>query len=69
MPCVMNAANEVAVASFLAEEGTYLGIAECVEAVMNAHEQRGVQNVESLEQLIELDAWARDCARANVVSR
>lgn len=69
LPCVMNAANEVAVASFLAEEGTYLGIAECVEAVMNAHEQRGVQNVESLEQLIELDAWARDCARANVVSR
>ena len=69
LPCVMNAANEVAVASFLAEEGTYLGIAECVEEVMNAHEQRGVQNVESLEQLIELDAWARDCARANVVSR
>lgn len=69
LPCVMNAANEVAVASFLAEEGTYLGIAECVEAVMNAHEQRGVQNVVSLEQLIELDAWARDCARANVVSR
>lgn len=69
LPCVMNAANEVAVASFLAEEGTYLGIAECVEAAMNAHEQRGVQNVESLEQLIELDAWARDCARANVVSR
>ena len=69
LPCVMNAANEVAVASFLAEEGTYLCIAECVEAVMNAHEQRGVQNVESLEQLIELDAWARDCARANVVSR
>lgn len=69
LPCVMNAANEVAVASFLAEEGTYLGIVECVEAVMNAHEQRGVQNVESLEQLIELDAWARDCARANVVSR
>lgn len=69
LPCVMNAANEVAVASFLAEKGTYLGIAECVEAVMNAHEQRGVQNVESLEQLIELDAWARDCARANVVSR
>ena len=69
LPCVMNAANEVAVASFLAEEGTYLGIAECVGAVKNAHEQRGVQNVESLEQLIELDAWARDCARANVVSR
>lgn len=69
LPCVMNAANEIAVAAFLAEEGTYLGIAECVEAVMSAHEQAGVQSVESLEQLLELDAWARDCARANVVSR
>ena len=44
----MNAANEVAVAAFLAEEGTYLGIAACVEAVMDAHD---VQPVESLEQL------------------
>lgn len=26
LPCVMNAANEVAVAAFLAEEGSYLGI-------------------------------------------
>lgn len=60
LPCVMNAANEVAVAGFLAGEGSYLGIAECVEHVMDSHE---VQRVESLEQLEELDAWARDCAR------
>lgn len=60
LPCVMNAANEVAVAAFLAEQGSYLGIAECVEAVMDAHEREGVQRVESLEQLQELDAWARD---------
>ena len=48
LPCAMNAANEVAVAAFLAEESTYLGIAACVEAVMDAHD---VQPVESLEQL------------------
>ena len=66
LPCVMNAANEVAVAAFLAGEGTYLGIAECVEAVMEAHEAAGVQRVESLEQLEELDAWARAEARRNV---
>ena len=66
LPCVMNAANEVAVAAFLAEEGTYLGIAECVEAVMDAHERSGVQHVESIEQLEELDAWARGEARRNV---
>lgn len=62
LPCVMNAANEVAVAAFLAEKGSYLGIAECVEAVMDAHERAGVQRVESLEQLEELDAWARAAA-------
>lgn len=66
LPCVMNAANEVAVAAFLAEQGSYLGIAECVEAVMNAHEREGVQRVESLEQLQELDAWAREAARKSV---
>lgn len=66
LPCVMNAANEVAVAGFLAGEGSYLGIAECVEHVMDSHE---VQRVESLEQLEELDAWARDCARTWMSAR
>lgn len=66
LPCVMNAANEVAVAAFLAEQGSYLGIAECVEAVMEAHEREGVQKVESLEQLQALDAWAREAARKAV---
>lgn len=66
LPCVMNAANEVAVAAFLAKEGSYLGIAACVEAVMNAHERAGVQRVESLEQLEELDAWSRTEARKNL---
>ena len=66
LPCVMNAANEVAVAAFLAEQGSYLGIAECVEAVIDAHEREGVQKVESLEQLQALDAWARETARKSV---
>ncbi len=66
LPCVMNAANEVAVAAFLAERGSYLGIAECVEAVMEAHEAAGVEQVESLDQLQELDAWARRTAQANL---
>ena len=66
LPCVMNAANEVAVAAFLAERGSYLGIAECVEAVMEAHEAEGVQAVESLEQLEAIDAWARAKAEENI---
>ena len=63
LPCVMNAANEIAVAAFLAKEGSYLGIAECVEAVMQAHQ---VQRVESVDQLEEVDAWARDMARKSI---
>ena len=63
LPCVMNAANEIAVAAFLAGEGSYLGIAECVEAVMDSHD---VQPVESIEQLQDIDAWARETARKNL---
>ena len=65
LPCVMNAANEVAVAAFLAEQGSYLGIGECVEAVMEAHmsgEGDGWAPVRDLAQLEAVDAWAREAA-------
>ena len=62
LPCVMNAANEIAVAAFLAGRIGYLDIAACVEAAMDAHEREGVQQVESLEQLEALDRWARRAA-------
>lgn len=62
LPCVMNAANEIAVAAFLADGIGYLGIARCVEAAMDAHERDGVQRVESLDQLEEIDRWARRIA-------
>lgn len=60
LPCAMNAANEVAVAAFLAGGLPYLGIADCVEAVMDAHD---VRPVEAIEQLVEVDARSRDAAR------
>ena len=60
LPCAMNAANEIAVAAFLGEQCSYLGIADCVESIMEAHQ---AQAVESLEQLEEVDAWARAQAR------
>ena len=63
LPCAMNAANEVAVAAFLAGQGSYLGIAECVEAVMELHD---VCRVESVEQLQAVDAWARAKAQENI---
>lgn len=62
LPCAMNAANEVAVAAFLADEIRYLDIARCVEAAMETHERDGVQRVESLEQLEKIDRWARRTA-------
>ncbi|MEE0845763.1 MAG: 1-deoxy-D-xylulose-5-phosphate reductoisomerase [Eggerthellaceae bacterium] len=62
LPCVMNAANEVAVAAFLDGRIGYLDIAACVEAAMDAHEREGVQKVESLEQLEAVDRWARGAA-------
>lgn len=62
LPCVMNAANEIAVAAFLADGIGYLDIARCVEAAMDAHERDGVQRVESLDQLEEIDCWARRIA-------
>lgn len=61
LPCVLNAANEVAVAQFLDHACAYLQIPECIEAVMEKHT---VQRVESTEQLREIDAWARKEAAA-----
>ena len=61
LPCAMNAANEVAVAAFLAGKLDYLGIPWVVETVMDVHE---VSSVESFTQLQEIDAWARSRARS-----
>ena len=60
MPCVLNAANEVAVAAFLAGECGFLDIEATVEAVMAAHVR---EPLESVEQLEAVDAWARQTAR------
>lgn len=68
IPCVMNAANEVAVAGFLREQCAYLDIARCVEATMDAHEN-SVEQVESLEQLEQWDAWAREFAAGWIAAR
>lgn len=63
LPCVMNAANEVAVEAFLHNRCSYLDIAACVESVMNEHESSPVENIEHLEAI---DAWARRVARKYV---
>jgi 1-deoxy-D-xylulose-5-phosphate reductoisomerase len=60
MPCALNAANEVMVAAFLAGETQFLDIARNIETVMTRHSN---QPARSLEDLIEIDGWARAQAR------
>lgn len=67
LPAVMNAANEVAVAVFLAEQIPYLGIAELVERAMNYAVREGsVQAATSIDQLLAIDAETRVYAREQV---
>lgn len=61
IPCVMNAANEIAVDAFLHERCGFNDIARVVEACMDAHD---VQPVSSIDQLADVDAWSRQRARA-----
>ena len=64
LPAVMNAANEVAVAAFLAEQIPYLGIAELVERAMNHAVREGsVKGATSIEELLAVDAETRAYAR------
>ena len=67
LPAVMNAANAVAVAAFLAEQIPYLGIAELVERAMNHAVREGsVQAATSINQLLAIDAETRVYAREQV---
>lgn len=59
-PAVFNAANEIAVAAFLAGELPFPGIAELIERVLAAHDPVGVDDVGTV---IEADSWARDLAQ------
>jgi 1-deoxy-D-xylulose-5-phosphate reductoisomerase len=57
MPAVMNAANEVAVASFCRGRVGFDGISATVERVMNAHTP--VLHP-SLDEILAADIWARE---------
>jgi 1-deoxy-D-xylulose-5-phosphate reductoisomerase len=61
MPAVLNAANEVAVATFCHREINFPQITDTVACVMQHHE--GVAHP-TLEQILEADAWARTEASA-----
>ena len=64
VPVVLNAANEVAVASFLEGRLGFTSIPTVIERTMNAHQAESVSTVELIRRV---DAWAR--ARAEALCR
>ncbi|MGH2906683.1 MAG: 1-deoxy-D-xylulose-5-phosphate reductoisomerase [Solirubrobacterales bacterium] len=62
-PCVMNAANEIAVAAFLAGELPFLGIAEVIERTMDA---LPTQPIGHFSHLATVDDEARIKARESI---
>jgi 1-deoxy-D-xylulose-5-phosphate reductoisomerase len=65
MPAAMNAANEVAVAAFLAGRIRFTDIDETVARVMHDHDS---VPIESLEQIEFVDVWARDAAKRAIAA-
>jgi 1-deoxy-D-xylulose-5-phosphate reductoisomerase len=63
MPATMNAANEVAVEAFLNGGIRFVDIAEIIRSTMEAHQSR---EVESLDDALETDRWAREKAESFV---
>jgi 1-deoxy-D-xylulose-5-phosphate reductoisomerase len=59
LPIVLNAANEVAVAAFLAKRLPFGGIPRLIERAIEDAERRRPLDVKSLTDVREADSWAR----------
>ncbi|MCD6733387.1 MAG: 1-deoxy-D-xylulose-5-phosphate reductoisomerase [Burkholderiaceae bacterium] len=66
-PCVLNAANEVAVAGFLAGELRFPGIAAVAEAALAASGSRAAGA--DLDEVLDIDREARSYARGQLARR
>jgi len=64
-PCVLNAANEVAVAAFLDHRCSFLQIASVIEATLDAVD---IEQSYSFETLIESDRAAREAATEQLLA-
>lgn len=64
-PCVLNAANEVAVAAFLNGDLSFPGIPRVVESTLDAAEKSGIMSsdVDSLDTILNTDTLARQIAQ------
>ncbi len=68
-PAVVNAANEISVAAFLAGKIRFPEIAVTNGAVLNSHVARGKAGpLRDLTDVMEADGWARTCAREWIAS-
>ena len=65
-PCVMNAANEVAVEAFL---GGFIGFLDIYRIMEETSTARPVRQTVTFETLQEEDAWARRYARQRIAAR
>ncbi|MEO5896277.1 MAG: 1-deoxy-D-xylulose-5-phosphate reductoisomerase [Vicinamibacterales bacterium] len=60
LPVVLNAANEIAVAAFLARRISFVAIPFLICAAMDAYEKSGLGQPASLDDVRSVDGWARD---------
>jgi 1-deoxy-D-xylulose-5-phosphate reductoisomerase len=63
MPAVLNAANEVAVESFLNNELKFIDILNIVKRVMSLHTKLPGDDI---DQILEADNWARMTALSQI---
>jgi 1-deoxy-D-xylulose-5-phosphate reductoisomerase len=62
LPVVLNAANEVAVASFLEGRLSFPGIPRLIEHTLDASARATLPRVDALEEVRAVDCWAREHA-------
>jgi 1-deoxy-D-xylulose-5-phosphate reductoisomerase len=65
-PAILNAANEVAVEAFLAEQIGFMDIPNIIESVLSA---AVIEEATSIEQLVAVDQAARQSAKKWLVKQ
>ena len=63
LPCIMNAANEIAVRAFLDGRIGFLDIADCVETAMQSIPNQPLQ---TCEEVLRADQNARELVRLRI---
>jgi 1-deoxy-D-xylulose-5-phosphate reductoisomerase len=62
LPIVLNAANEIAVEAFLESRLAFLSIPQVIQQSIDAYEANGASTIRGLDDVREVDRWAREFA-------